>query len=35
MHNQSGDQTKFFGGLVLPVLKPDVSVPVIEIFLKK
>ncbi len=35
MHNQSGDQTKFFGGLALPVLKPDVSVPVIEIFLKK
>lgn len=35
IHNQSGEQTKFFGGLVLPVLKPDVSVPVIEIFLKK
>jgi alpha-L-fucosidase len=34
-HSQSGDQTKFFGGLVLPVLKPDVSVPVIELFLKK
>ena len=34
-HNQSGEQTKFFGGLALPVLKPDVSVPVIEIFLKK
>ena len=34
-HNQSGEQTKFFGGLALPVLKPDVTVPVIEIFLKK
>ena len=34
-HNQSGEQRKFFGGLVLPMKKPDVSVPVIEIWLKK
>jgi alpha-L-fucosidase len=34
-HSQSGDQTKFLGGIQLPVVKPDVTVPVIELFLKK
>lgn len=33
-HNQSGEQRKFFGGLVLPVKKPDVEIPVVEIWLK-
>ena len=31
-HRQSGD-TKPVGGIALPVLKPDVVVPVVEIFL--
>ena len=34
-HNQSGEQTKFLGGLSLPVLKPNEVVPVVEVFLKK
>ena len=33
-HSQTGD-THQVGGLVLPVKKPDVSVPVIELWLKK
>ena len=33
-HTQSGD-THQIGGLVLPMKKPDVSVPVIEVWLKK
>ena len=31
-HGQSGE-TKPVGGITLPVLKPDVVVPVVEIFL--
>jgi alpha-L-fucosidase len=34
-HNQGGEQKGFLGGLALPMVKPDVAVPVIEIFLKK
>jgi alpha-L-fucosidase len=34
-HRQSGDQQGFLGGLKLPVVKPGVCVPVIEVFLKK
>ena len=33
-HQQTGD-THQIGGLVLPILKPDVEVPVIEVWLKK
>ena len=33
-HNQSGEQEKFLGGFSLPMVKPGVSVPVIEVFLK-
>ena len=33
-HSQTGD-THQVGGLVLPMLKPDVEVPVIEVWLKK
>ena len=33
MHGQSGD-LKPVGGLVLPMLKPNVTIPVVEIFLK-
>jgi alpha-L-fucosidase len=33
-HSQTGEQKNFLGGLALPVNKPDVSVPVVEIFLK-
>ena len=34
-HDQSGEQKIEYGGLLLPVLKPDVDVPVVEMFLKK
>lgn len=34
-HGQDGGQTKNYGGISLPVLKPDVEVPVIELWLKK
>ena len=34
-HSQDGEQKGEFGGLVLPMLKPNVEVPVIEAWLKK
>lgn len=33
-HAQAGEQVGELGGLVLPTVKPDVAVPVVEIFLK-
>jgi len=34
-HNQSGEQETFLGGIRLPMKKPHVEIPVIEIWLKK
>lgn len=33
-HGQDGEQTKNFGGLKLPMIKPNIEVPVIELWLK-
>ena len=33
VHSQTGD-THQLGGLILPMLKPNVDVPVVEVFLK-
>ena len=33
-NGQSGDQQKNYGGFALPIVKPSVEVPVIEVFLK-
>jgi alpha-L-fucosidase len=34
-HSQSGEQISAMGELLIPVVKPDVAVPVVELFLKK